>query len=99
MVYNTKNLKPYYKGEIRARENGRKGGIQSGIVRRRNAEARRSFEKHLEIQNFIDSLTDEEYKDFVADFTEEQQNEIRFRYRPTKEDTKKWNKILKQYFK
>lgn len=96
---NEQNLKPYRKGEKRARENGHKGGIQSGIVRKRNAEIRRSFERHLQLQDFIDSLTDEEYKDFVADFTEEQQEEIRFRFRPTKEDTKKWDKILKQYFK
>lgn len=95
---NEYNLKPYRKGEIRARENGRKGGIASGIKRRKNAETMRHFRAYTDFSNFIESLTDAEYNDFIADFTEEEQEKIRFYFRPTKEDSKKWNKLFKQYF-
>ncbi len=95
---NEYNLKPYRKGEIRARENGRKGGIASGIKRRKNAESVRHFRAYMDFSNFIESLTDAEYNDFISDFTEEEQEKIRFYFRPTKEDSKKWNKLFKQYF-
>ena len=96
---NEYNLKPYRKGEIRARENGRKGGLASGIKRREQAEARRHFRAYMEFSDYIKKLTDAEYQDFISDLTEEEQEKIQFHFRPTKEDSKKWNKIFKQYFR
>lgn len=96
---NNENLTPYRKGEARARENGRKGGIASGIKRKHYADIRRYFKNYMDFSNFIDSLTDAEYKDFISDFTEEEQEKIRYNFRPTKEDTKQQNRLFKKYFR
>ena len=96
---NIENLKPYKKGEIRAKENGHKGGIASGIKRREKAETQRHFRAYMEFSDYIKKLTDAEYQDFISDLTEEEQEKIQFHFRPTKEDSKKWNKIFKQYFR
>ena len=96
---NIENLKPYKKGEIRAKENGHKGGIVSGIKRREKAEIQRHFRAYMEFSDYIKKLTDAEYQDFISDFTEEEKEKIQFHFRPTKEDTKKMNKLLKKYFR
>ena len=90
-------LKPIRTTE-RAREIGRKGGIASGKARRERAEKQRFFRAYMDFSNFIESLTDAEYQEFIADFTEEEKEYIRFHFRPNKEDSKKWNKLFKQYF-
>lgn len=52
----------------------------------------------MEFSDFIDTLSDAEYNDFIQEFTEAEQERIRFYFRPTKEDNKKMNKLIKQYF-
>lgn len=96
---NNENLTPYRKGEARARENGRKGGIASGIKRKRDAEILKHFRAYMEFSSFIDSLSDAEYQDFISDFTEAEQEYIRYNFRPTKEDTKQQNRLFKKYFR
>lgn len=95
---NNENLTPYRKGEARARTNGRKGGIASGIKRKHYADIKRHFRLYMEFSDYIESLTDAEYQEFIADFTEEEQEKIRFNFRPTKEDIKKQNQLFKKYF-
>lgn len=43
-----KNLKPYQAGETTAKENGRKGGVASGIARRENRKLRLIVQEALE---------------------------------------------------
>lgn len=93
----TEFLKPIRTTE-RARELGRKGGLASGKVRKEKAEKRKEFVNYMKFSDFIESLTDAEYQDFISEFTEEEQELIRFHFRPTKEDSKKWHQLFKQYF-
>lgn len=51
-----------------------------------------------ELSNYIDTLSDAEYEEFIEDYTEEEKAKIRFYFRPTKEDNKKMRKIIKNTF-
>ena len=61
MAGNTKNLKMFTSEQSRekAKENGRKGGIKSGEVKRAKKELRQCFEALLE-SNVLDKKTGEE---------------------------------------
>lgn len=45
---NEKNLEPYKPGSKKAAENGKKGGIASGVARRENAKLREIVQQALE---------------------------------------------------
>lgn len=52
----------------------------------------------FEMQNFIDTLSDAEYNEFVSDYTEEEKAKIQFYFKPTKEDNKKMRQMIKNTF-
>jgi len=52
----------------------------------------------FEMQNYIDTLSDAEYEEFIEDFTEEQKAKIQFYFKPTKEDNKKMRQYIKNTF-
>lgn len=52
----------------------------------------------LEMHNYIDNLSDEEYNEFIKDYTEEQKANIQFYFRPTEKDNKEMRKMLKNTF-
>lgn len=89
---NIENLKPFTKDN--ASYYGRRGGIVSGRTRKRKAYLKRQFEAYMNVSNYISSLSDTEYKDFISDFTEAEQEEIQRRFKPTKEHQKE---VLKHF--
>lgn len=58
----------------------------------------KQFNAMWELSNYIDTLSDAEYEEFIEDYTEEEKAKIRFYFRPTKEDNKKMRKIIKNTF-
>lgn len=78
---------------------GRLGGIKSGIVRKQNADRRKAFENYCKARDYINALTDTEFNELMQEFTEEEQERIRYKFRPNKEDQKKLDKETMQYFK
>lgn len=91
---NIENLKPFTKDN--ASVYGRKGGIASGITRRRKAYLKKRLIAYINLQDFIDSLTEAEYKDLLQDYTSEQQDYINRTFKRTEEETKE---LLKKYKK
>lgn len=89
---NIENLKTFTKDN--ASYYGRRGGIASGRTRKRKAYLKRQFEAYMNVSNYISSLNDTEYKDFISDFTEAEQEEIQRRFKPTKEHQKE---VLKHF--
>lgn len=89
---NIENLKPFTKDN--ASYYGRRGGIASGRTRKRKAYLKRQFEAYMNVSNYISSLDDTEYNDFISDFTEAEQEEIQRKFRPTKQQQKE---VLKQF--
>ena len=84
---NIKNLKPFTSEN--AKEMGRKGGIASGITRRRKKYIRKQMNTIIKLQEYIDSLSNVEYKEFIIDFSKEQQEYIRRIFKPTIQETKR----------
>ena len=92
---NITNLKPFTTEN--AKEMGRKGGLASGITRKRNALIKKQFDVLERISNFIDSLTDTEYQLFLSDFSEAEAELINFYFKPTEKQLKKMAKKIKSW--
>lgn len=86
------NLKPFTKEN--AKEMGRRGGIASGKTRKRKAYIRKRLDMFIKIQNYVDSLSNKEFEEFIEEYTVEQQEYIKRIFKPTKKDIKK---LLKKY--
>ena len=52
----------------------------------------------MKLSEYIDTLSDAEYNDFIQEFSETEQERIRFYFRPTKEDNKAMQRYIRQYF-
>ena len=91
---NIENLKPFKKDN--AKEYGKKGGIASGKARRLKAYKRKRLIAYFNLQNYIDSLSDPEYKEFLQDYTPTEQNYINNTFRKTEAELKE---IVKNYKK
>jgi len=91
---NIENLKPFTKDN--AKEYGKRGGIASGKARRLKAYKRKRIIAYFNLQNYIDSLSDLEYKEFLQDYTPTEQNYINNTFRKTEAELKE---IVKNYRK
>lgn len=91
---NIENLRPFTKDN--ASIYGRKGGIASGKTRRRKAYLKKKLIAYMNLQDFIDSLTEAEYNNLLQDYTPEQQDYINRTFKRTEEETKE---LLKKYKK
>ncbi|MBQ2962378.1 hypothetical protein [Methanobrevibacter sp.] len=89
---NTENLKPFTK--LNAKEMGRRGGIASGKSRKEKAYIKHSLTLLLNIQNYINSLSNIEFETFVCVFSLEQQSYIRTLFKPSKKEIRQ---ILKKF--
>ena len=89
---NIQNLIPFTKAN--AKEMGKKGGLASGITRKRKAYFRKLLNDIVDLSFYIDELDDIEYKDFIKDYTKEEQELIMLLFRPTKKQKKQ---LLKQF--
>ena len=72
----------------RAQELGRKGGIRSGQTRRRKAILRQQLNAYMYLSDYIDTLSDAEYKEFLQEYTEAEQERIQFLFKPTPKQQK-----------
>lgn len=79
---NIQNLTPFTKEN--ASEMGRKGGIASGIKRRKKSKLRKYLYAYIELSDYIDNMNGVEYKAFISDYTEEEQKRIGFWFRNSK---------------
>lgn len=79
--YNEKslnNLKSYFIGDGRAIENGRKGGINSGIKRRYKSITKKKLNCLLNLYNYFDNISEEEaINTFQTEFKEEEKEKIK----------------------
>lgn len=90
---NIQNLKPFTKEN--AKEMGKRGGIVSGMTRRRKAEIKKRFDAFMHISDAIDKMSNQEYKDFLSDFSEEEQERINFLFRPSKKQKRQLFKMFR----
>lgn len=91
---NIENLKPFTKDN--AKEYGKRGGIASGKVRRLKAYKRKRLIAYFNLQNYINSLSDTEYKEFLQDYTPTEQNYINNTFRKTEAELKEMVKNFKK---
>ena len=89
----TEFLKPIRTSE-EAKELGRKGGIRSGQVRREKAKRRQELFSFMNLSEYINTLSDAEYSDFIKEFTEEEQERIQFLFKPTPKQQKQLFKMF-----
>ena len=72
---NIENLKPFNKHN--AKEMGRRGGIVSGITRRRKSTLKKRLQAMLDLSIYFDTLTKDEFNNFISDYTPIQQAYIK----------------------
>lgn len=89
---NIENLKPFTTEN--ASYYGRRGGIASGKTRKRKALLRKQMNAFMEVSNYIDNMDDTEYKDFVSEYSEAEQERIGMLFKPTKKQKKE---LFKQF--
>lgn len=90
---NENNLKPFTKEN--ASYYGKLGGMASGKVRKKKSLIKKQFNIMLKISDYIDSMNDIEYKDFMSDYSEAEQQTIEKIFKPSKKQIKDMCKNLK----
>ena len=89
------NLKMFVKGDSRTKSSGSKGGINSGISRKKKSIIKKKFLKLLELQSRINELSTTEFEAVVSTFDEEEQEQLMFIFKPNKNQEKNFKNIIK----
>lgn len=71
---NIGNLKHFTKEN--AKEMGKRGGIASGKTRRRKSYLRNRLKAMIDLSMYFDTLSKDEFNEFISEYTPEQQEYI-----------------------